>query len=150
MLQFLWFHNACVCYSLYGFTLCVFVTVSMVSQCVCLLQFIWFHSVCLLQFLRLQGKKQRGKEEITLIDVNADDYTDPSEITKHLTEEETYQSHRKKDNQPSGQQKRKHQIHYLAFQVSLCAFRYVCGQYVPQYCIVVVDEKGTLYFKNHV
>lgn len=71
-----------------------------------------------LQFLRLQGKKQRGKEEITLIDVNADDFTDPSEITKHLTEEQTYQSHKKKDNQPTGQQKRKHQIQYLAFQVS--------------------------------
>lgn len=68
------------------------------------------------EFLRLQGKKLQGKEEINLIDVNADDYTDPSELTKHLTEEETYQSHRKKDNQPTGQQKRKHQIHYLAFQ----------------------------------
>ena len=72
-----------------------------------------------LQFLRLQGRKQRGKEEINLIDVNADDFTDPSEIAKHLSEEQTYQSHRKKDNQPSGQQKRKHQIHYLAFQVRL-------------------------------
>ncbi|XP_045156321.1 proline-rich protein PRCC-like [Mercenaria mercenaria] len=68
------------------------------------------------EFLRLQGKKQRGKEEINLIDVNADDYTDPSEVTKYLSEEQTHQSHRKKDNQPSGQQKRKHQIHYLAFQ----------------------------------
>ncbi|KAL4227759.1 hypothetical protein ACF0H5_013195 [Mactra antiquata] len=68
------------------------------------------------EFLRLQGKNQRGKEEINLIDVNADDYTDPSEITKHMTEESSYQPHRKKDNQPSSQQKRKHQIHYLAFQ----------------------------------
>lgn len=68
------------------------------------------------EFLRLQGKKQHGREEINIIDVNADDFTNPSELTKHLTEEQAYQSHRKKDNQPSSQQKRKHQIHYLAFQ----------------------------------
>lgn len=68
------------------------------------------------EFLRLQGKKMQGKEEINLIDVNADDFTDPSEITKHLTEEQTYQSHRKKDKEITGQQKRKHQITYLAFQ----------------------------------
>ena len=72
------------------------------------------------QFLRLQGKlQQRGKEEINIIDVNADDFTDPSEITKHLTEEQSYQPH-KKDGGPSSQQKRKHQISYLAFQVSHC------------------------------
>ncbi|KAH3833282.1 hypothetical protein DPMN_106588 [Dreissena polymorpha] len=68
------------------------------------------------EFLRLQGKQKRGREEINIIDVNADDFTDPSEITKHLTEEQSYQSHRKKDDQPSSQQRRKHQIGYLAFQ----------------------------------
>ncbi|KAK6179335.1 hypothetical protein SNE40_011722 [Patella caerulea] len=69
------------------------------------------------QFLRLQGKKERGKEEINIIDANMDDMINNDiEITRSLTEESEYKAHRKKDNMPSSQQKRKHQITYLAFQ----------------------------------
>ncbi|WAR00245.1 PRCC-like protein [Mya arenaria] len=68
------------------------------------------------EFLRLQGKQQRGREEINIINVNADDFTDPSEIMKNMTEEQSYQSHKKNGDQPSSQQRRKHQIGYLAFQ----------------------------------
>ncbi|KAK3098901.1 hypothetical protein FSP39_024136 [Pinctada imbricata] len=67
------------------------------------------------ELLRLQGKRKKGKEEIHFVDVNADDYTDPTEIHKHLSEEQTHQSHRKKDG-PTSTQKRKHQITYLAHQ----------------------------------
>lgn len=69
------------------------------------------------EFLKMQGKKHRGKEEINIVDVNADDFTAPEDLAKYLSEEQSYQSHNKKDgNQPTAQQKRKHQIHYLAFQ----------------------------------
>ncbi|XP_050402520.2 proline-rich protein PRCC [Patella vulgata] len=69
------------------------------------------------QFLRLQGKKERGKEEINIIDANMDDMINNDiEITRSLTEESEYKAHRKKDNMPSSKQKRKHQITYLAFQ----------------------------------
>jgi proline-rich protein PRCC len=81
----------------------------------------------------------QGKEEINLIDVNADDFTDPSEITKHLTEEQTYQSHRKKDKEITGQQKRKHQITYLAFQVTVwliyCILFSTCNKW--NFCLFV-------------
>lgn len=69
------------------------------------------------QFLRLQGKQQRGREEINFVDVKADDFVDPSELIKNLSEESSYQPHRQKDNLPTSQQKRKHQITYLAYQV---------------------------------
>ncbi len=73
--------------------------------------------------MKILGKKQRGKESINIIDVNADDALDPSELMKHITEETGLdrKSHNKKLNKdmPSSQQKRKHQITYLAFQVSV-------------------------------
>ncbi|XP_067931124.1 proline-rich protein PRCC-like [Watersipora subatra] len=72
------------------------------------------------QFLRLQGKKQRGKETIDIIDVHTDDQKiSEMELTKNITEEvvdPAAWAHRKKGDGPSGQQKRKHQITYLAFQ----------------------------------
>ncbi|XP_046338309.2 proline-rich protein PRCC-like [Haliotis rufescens] len=67
------------------------------------------------QFLRLQGKKHRGKEEINIIDANMDDFVSSVDVAKNLTEESSYQSH-KKDNNPTQQQRRKKQITYLAFQ----------------------------------
>ena len=48
--------------------------------------------------------------------MNADDFTNPADIQKHLSEEQTHQSHKKKDG-PTSTQKRKHQITYLAHQV---------------------------------
>ncbi|KAK7496827.1 hypothetical protein BaRGS_00011807 [Batillaria attramentaria] len=71
------------------------------------------------QFLRLapgSGKRKRSQEGIEIIDANVDDYVDPSELMKGMTEESSYQPHRKKDNMPSSQQRRKKQITYLAFQ----------------------------------
>lgn len=71
------------------------------------------------QFLRLQGKKQRGKEEINIVDVCEDDFrASQLELTKTLSQEVDPRSfsHRKKGEGPSTQEKRKHQITYLAFQ----------------------------------
>lgn len=69
-------------------------------------------------FLKMQGKKQRGKEEIHIVDVSADDFLDPDHISRSVSEEtqSEYRAHKKKSNEPSNQQKRKHQITYLAFQ----------------------------------
>ncbi|BFY97508.1 hypothetical protein BsWGS_00548 [Bradybaena similaris] len=69
------------------------------------------------EFQKLQGKRKRGFDEaISFVDANVDDYVDPSEITKHLTEETEYVSHKNKDNLPTAQQRRKKQITYLAYQ----------------------------------
>ncbi|OWF46948.1 proline-rich protein PRCC-like [Mizuhopecten yessoensis] len=69
------------------------------------------------EFLRMQGKKQRGKEEINIVDVNADDFISAVDIQKAMSEETKgeYAAHRKKDG-PTSQQKRKHHITYLAHQ----------------------------------
>ncbi|XP_033750507.1 proline-rich protein PRCC-like [Pecten maximus] len=68
------------------------------------------------EFLKMQGKKQRGKEEINIVDVNADDFISTVDVQKAMSEEtKEYASHRKKDG-PTSQQKRKHQITYLAHQ----------------------------------
>ncbi|XP_067123108.1 proline-rich protein PRCC [Centruroides vittatus] len=69
------------------------------------------------RFLRLQGKKQRGKEEIQIIDISADQQL-PNEnlLIKNLTDESLYYSSKKKGKMPTAQQRRKHQITYLAFQ----------------------------------
>lgn len=69
------------------------------------------------RFLRLQGKKQRGKEEIQIIDISADQQL-PNEnlLIKNLTDESLYYSSRKKGKMPTALQRRKHQITYLAFQ----------------------------------
>lgn len=69
------------------------------------------------EFQKLQGKRKRGLEEaINFVDANVDDYVDPSEVSKHLTEETEYVSHKNKDNLPTAQQRRKKQITYLAYQ----------------------------------
>lgn len=64
----------------------------------------------------LQGRKRRH-EEINLIDVNAQDLqTDSEEYLRNLTVDSGYKPKQAKGFGPSGQQKRKHQITYLAFQ----------------------------------
>lgn len=69
------------------------------------------------EFQRLQGKRKRGLEEsINFVEAKVDDYVDPSEVSKHFTEETEYVSHKSKDNQPTQQQRKKKQITYLAFQ----------------------------------
>ncbi|RUS81539.1 hypothetical protein EGW08_010709 [Elysia chlorotica] len=69
------------------------------------------------EFYRMSGKRKRGLEEaINFVDANVDDYVDPSEVSKHLTEETEYVSHKNKDNMPTAQQRRKKQITYLAYQ----------------------------------
>ncbi len=85
------------------------------------------------QFMRLQGKKAK-LDGIQLIDVHADDMTSPEELTKNLTQETELHSHSKKNKDlPSSQQKRKHQITYLAFKVSLIFS--MCLQSIPlKYC----------------
>lgn len=67
------------------------------------------------EFLKLQGKPKRGKEEINFLDVNTDDFINTAEVTKGLSMEQEHRSHKKKD-MPSSQQRRKHQIGFLAFQ----------------------------------
>ena len=75
-------------------------------------------SIDSLQFQRLSGKRKRGLEDaINFVDANVDDYVDPSELNKHLTEDTEYVSHKNKDNMPTAQQRRKKQITYLAYQV---------------------------------
>ena len=73
----------------------------------------------LFQLLRLQGKNKRGREDMNIIDVNVDSKLQGAiELTKGLTEESELVSHsRKKKDQPSSVQKRKHQITYLAHKV---------------------------------
>lgn len=57
---------------------------------------------------------------MNIIDVNADDQlTNKNEwLMKSITEENTYRP-KKKHGNPTQQQKRKHQITYLAFQVCI-------------------------------
>lgn len=69
------------------------------------------------QFLRMQGKKHRGKESINIVDVNADDFISTVDVHKSMTEEQPERTSHKKGDGPSSQQKRKHQITYLAHQV---------------------------------
>lgn len=68
------------------------------------------------EFLKLQGKNERGKEEIHFIDVNADDFISTADYQKALSEETEYRSSHKKKDGPTSQQKRKHHITYLAHQ----------------------------------
>lgn len=67
------------------------------------------------EFLKLQGKPKRGREEINILEVNTADFISTAEVTKSLSEEQEHRSHKKKD-MPSSQQRRKHQIGFLAFQ----------------------------------
>lgn len=66
---------------------------------------------------KLKGKRNRH-EEINIIDVNADDQIGNSAdmVAKYGTEEITHRPSRKKKDMPTAQQRRKHQITYLAFQ----------------------------------
>ncbi|KAM7080436.1 LOW QUALITY PROTEIN: proline-rich protein PRCC [Ciconia maguari] len=69
-------------------------------------------------FKRLQGKRNRGREEINF-GIKGDDQLSGAQqwLTKSLTEEKTMKSFsRKKGDQPTGQQRRKHQITYLIHQ----------------------------------
>uniref|UniRef100_K1QLL4 Proline-rich protein PRCC n=1 Tax=Magallana gigas TaxID=29159 RepID=K1QLL4_MAGGI len=68
------------------------------------------------EFLRMQGKKHRGKESINIVDVNADDFISTVDVHKSMTEEQPERTSHKKGDGPSSQQKRKHQITYLAHQ----------------------------------
>lgn len=68
------------------------------------------------EFLRMQGKKHRGKESINIVDVNADDFISTVDVHKSMTEEQPDRMSHKKGDGPSSQQKRKHQITYLAHQ----------------------------------
>ncbi|NP_001107967.1 proline-rich protein PRCC [Xenopus tropicalis] len=70
-------------------------------------------------FKRLQGKRNRGREEINFVDIKGDDQLSGNQqwLTKSLTEEKTMKSFSKrKGEQPTGQQRRKHQITYLIHQ----------------------------------
>ncbi|EHB04051.1 Proline-rich protein PRCC [Heterocephalus glaber] len=70
-------------------------------------------------FKRLQGKRNRGREEITFLEIKGDDQLSGAQqsMTKSLTEEKTMKSFsRKKGEQPTGQQRWKHQITYLICQ----------------------------------
>ncbi|NXX98859.1 PRCC protein, partial [Centropus bengalensis] len=70
-------------------------------------------------FKRLQGKRNRGREEINFVDIKGDDQLSGAQqwLTKSLTEEKTVKSFSKrKGDQPTGQQRRKHQITYLIHQ----------------------------------
>lgn len=71
-------------------------------------------------FMRLQGKRNRGKEEVKFLEIKGDDQLSGNQqwMTKNMTEEkQTRQSFsKKKGEQPTGQQRRKHQITYLIHQ----------------------------------
>jgi len=78
-----------------------------------------------LQFHKAFGK--RGpKGEIKVISVHLDDVLSGVDVTKNLPNDaEPMMSHSKKRNKdmPSSQQKRKHQISYLAYKVCHCVNR---------------------------
>ncbi|KAK0145587.1 Proline-rich protein PRCC [Merluccius polli] len=71
-------------------------------------------------FMRLQGKRNRGKEEVKFLEIKGDDQLVGSQqwMTKSMTEEkqERKSFSKKKGDQPTGQQRRKHQITYLIHQ----------------------------------
>ncbi|KAG7457933.1 hypothetical protein MATL_G00232620 [Megalops atlanticus] len=71
-------------------------------------------------FRRLQGKRNRGKEEVKFLEIKGDDQLIGSQqwMTKSMTEEKEQRKSfsKKKGEQPTGQQRRKHQITYLIHQ----------------------------------
>ncbi|XP_003969413.2 proline-rich protein PRCC isoform X1 [Takifugu rubripes] len=71
-------------------------------------------------FMRLQGKRNRGKEEVKFLEIKGDDQLSGTQqwLTKNMTEEkQNRQSYSKrKGHMPTGQQRRKHQITYLIHQ----------------------------------
>ncbi len=71
----------------------------------------------------MQGKNKRGREEINIIDVHGDDQISQVDLMKHMTEEKDTRSFSKKRKDlPSSQQRRKHQITYLAHEVIFFSF----------------------------
>lgn len=74
---------------------------------------------------QLCGRRDRLKmAEVNLIDVSGDAIMPDSRewLTKQLTEEQAHRPSHKKRDGPTSQQKRKHQITYLAYQVRLDTF----------------------------
>ncbi|XP_028820420.1 proline-rich protein PRCC [Denticeps clupeoides] len=71
-------------------------------------------------FRRLQGKRNQGKEEIKFLDIRGDDQLSGTQqwMTKNMTEEKEQRKSfsKRKGGQPTGQQRRKHQITYLIHQ----------------------------------
>ncbi|XP_067884599.1 proline-rich protein PRCC [Heterodontus francisci] len=70
-------------------------------------------------FKRLQGKRNRGKEEVSFVEIKGDDQLSGSQqwLMKSLSEEKDMKSFSKKrGEQPTSQQRRKHQITYLIHQ----------------------------------
>uniref|UniRef100_A0A3Q0QZE5 Proline rich mitotic checkpoint control factor n=1 Tax=Amphilophus citrinellus TaxID=61819 RepID=A0A3Q0QZE5_AMPCI len=71
-------------------------------------------------FMRLQGKRNRGKEEVKFLEIKGDDQLSGNQqwMTKSMTEEKQQRQSfsKKKGEQPTGQQRRKHQITYLIHQ----------------------------------
>ncbi|KAL0621885.1 Proline-rich protein PRCC [Plecturocebus cupreus] len=70
-------------------------------------------------FKRLQGKRNRGREEIDFVEIKGDDQLSGAQqwMTKSLTEEKTTKSFsKKKSEQPTGQPRQKHQVTYLIHQ----------------------------------
>lgn len=71
-------------------------------------------------FMRLQGKRNRGKEEVKFLEIKGDDQLSGNQqwMTKSMTEEKQNRQSfsKKKGEQPTGQQRRKHQITYLIHQ----------------------------------
>ncbi|XP_068603446.1 proline-rich protein PRCC [Brachionichthys hirsutus] len=71
-------------------------------------------------FMRLQGKRNRGKEEVKFLEIKGDDQLSGNQqwMTKNMTEEKQNRQSfsKRKGAQPTGQQRRKHQITYLIHQ----------------------------------
>uniref|UniRef100_A0A3Q1GSF5 Proline rich mitotic checkpoint control factor n=1 Tax=Acanthochromis polyacanthus TaxID=80966 RepID=A0A3Q1GSF5_9TELE len=71
-------------------------------------------------FMRLQGKRNRGKEEVKFLEIKGDDQLSGNQqwMTKSMSEEKQNRQSfsKKKGEQPTGQQRRKHQITYLIHQ----------------------------------
>lgn len=70
-------------------------------------------------FMRLQGKRNRGKEEINFLEIKGDDQLSGTQqwLLKGMMEEKQTRSFSKKrGGMPTGQQRRKHQITYLIHQ----------------------------------
>ncbi|XP_061616698.1 proline-rich protein PRCC [Phyllopteryx taeniolatus] len=71
-------------------------------------------------FMRLQGKRNRGKEEVKFLEIKGDDQLSGHQqwITKSISEEKQTRSSfsKKRGGMPTGQQRRKHQITYLIHQ----------------------------------
>lgn len=71
-------------------------------------------------FMRLQGKRNRGKEEVKFLEIKGDDQLSGNQqwMTKNMTEEKQNRQSfsKKRGEQPTGQQRRKHQITYLIHQ----------------------------------